>query len=235
MELCKQEWEASCGRGDNAIFYPKEEVVKFLNRHVRKRTGLAEFRDILERAPDDRTPWRALDYGCGIGRHAVLLEEFGLEAYGVDLSEKSIALARGLAGHMGFPALGARLRPGSGRTLDFEDDYFDLCIAESCLDCMPFEVARGIVRELDRVTKYLGYVTLYSGDNSEHHREFAGEVRVAEPLACGTVRCFYNWARIGELIGGTAWRIASAHLIEEHSVTRRYRHGRYYVILGKRL
>jgi hypothetical protein len=37
--LKKEEWDESYNRQENFIFFPKEEVVKFLNRFVRKKWG----------------------------------------------------------------------------------------------------------------------------------------------------------------------------------------------------
>jgi len=48
MKLYKSEWDDSYDRYENHIFYPKEEVVKFLNHFVRKKIGNNTFRDILE-------------------------------------------------------------------------------------------------------------------------------------------------------------------------------------------
>ena len=31
------EWATSCKRGENHIFYPQDEVVKFLNRYIYKK------------------------------------------------------------------------------------------------------------------------------------------------------------------------------------------------------
>ena len=36
MELFKDEWETSYGRGENSIFYLQTEVVRFINRFIRK-------------------------------------------------------------------------------------------------------------------------------------------------------------------------------------------------------
>ena len=33
----KEKWEESYGRGENFMYYPKEETVKFLNRFVKKK------------------------------------------------------------------------------------------------------------------------------------------------------------------------------------------------------
>ena len=36
----KEKWEESYGRGENFMYYPKEETVKFLNRFVKKKNHL---------------------------------------------------------------------------------------------------------------------------------------------------------------------------------------------------
>ena len=41
------EWNESYNRGENYIFYPKEEVVKFLNRFVRKKVNIGEYKDLI--------------------------------------------------------------------------------------------------------------------------------------------------------------------------------------------
>ena len=57
-------WEASYERLENYIFFPKEEVVKFLNRYVKKKSGVDSYKNILQSS----TKLKALDLGCGIGR-----------------------------------------------------------------------------------------------------------------------------------------------------------------------
>ena len=67
IDLKAVKWEESYGRLENYIFYHQAEVVKFLNRFVRKRTGVNTFKDILTSGSGKL---RALDFGCGIGRTA---------------------------------------------------------------------------------------------------------------------------------------------------------------------
>jgi SAM-dependent methyltransferase len=98
MDLKLSEWEESYKRGENFIFYPKEEVVKFINRYVVKRKNIDEFIPILTKQP----PIKGLDLGCGIGRNTILLEEFGILAYGIDISKKAIETAKKLAVKLGF-------------------------------------------------------------------------------------------------------------------------------------
>ncbi len=228
----RSEWDASYTRGENFMFYPKEETVKFLNRHVRKRTGVTTFRDVLT-PTEPGAALRGLDFGCGIGRQAILLQEFGIEAFGVDISPASIATAHTLADHFRYPELKARLTVVSELELPFADDFFDVTISSGVLDSMPFEMARRCMRELDRVTRRLGFIDLISGDDSLRHPEFANEVTVATPHEAGTVQSYFNFAKVEALIADTAFNIQTCRLMTEQSVVDRFRYSRYHVVLAK--
>ena len=80
----------SYAAGDNALFYPHEEVIRFFSKFIRKKIGLNNFFDVTKNASGKRV----LDLGCGIGRHVLFAHEMGLDAYGIDLSEKAISVAR---------------------------------------------------------------------------------------------------------------------------------------------
>lgn len=231
-ELLKEQWNASYTRGDNLALYPKEEVVKFLNRHVRKRTGPDTFRDVLRPRAGEQN-LRGLDFGCGVGRQTVLLEEFGITAWGVDISDASLRVAQQLCDQHGYHKLKGRLLQLDGPTLPFEDGFFDLAIAACVLDSMTFELAQRAVRELDRVTARLLYVDLISGDNDCFHPEYDGEEIVTHDLERGTVQSYFNWSKVRELFEPTRFHIRTGRLITEQSVTDRYRYGRYYVVLEK--
>jgi len=41
----QEAWEESYRRGDNFVFYPHEEVIRFVSKYIRKRVGLNEFVD----------------------------------------------------------------------------------------------------------------------------------------------------------------------------------------------
>lgn len=47
MDLKIQQWEDSYSRGENYMFYPKEESIKFINRFVRKKIGADRFIDVI--------------------------------------------------------------------------------------------------------------------------------------------------------------------------------------------
>lgn len=149
------EWEASYRKKENFIYYPKEEVVKFINRFIRKRTGVDSFKDILG------TNLKGLDFGCGIGRQTILLEEFNIKAYGLDISAMAISQARKLAQFFGHTPVFQVLQQDR---IPFKDNFFNIAIADSVLDSMPFSTAQTYMRELDRTVAKFLYVSLFAGE-----------------------------------------------------------------------
>jgi len=229
METYVDKWEESYSRYENFIFYPKEEYVKFLNRFVRKRIGIDKFFNIL----DFEGGGRALDYGCGLGRLTILMKEFGLDAYGVDISSNAISNANDLAKHFGYPDMGDRFVTIDGKNLPFPDDYFQITISESVLDSMHYELAKIIIKEIDRVTNTLVFISLISGDDSEHYREYADEEVVRTEHEKDTIQSYFNVQKIRDLIADTSFKIKWCRLITEESTTDKYKYGRYYVLLKK--
>lgn len=42
----RDKWEESYRRKENFVFYPHEELIRFVSKYIRKRTGLAQWTDI---------------------------------------------------------------------------------------------------------------------------------------------------------------------------------------------
>jgi len=229
-DISKDNWEESYQRKENFIFYPKEEVVKFLNRFVRKKLGIDEFKDILNFS----NGIRGFDYGCGIGRQTILMREFGIEAYGVDISSLAIEIAKKLAIHLKYPDVAERFRIVEGRSIPFNDNFFDVTISESVLDSMYFETAKRMIREIDRVTKRLAFISLIFWDDSQHYGEFNGEEVVKTQHEKGTIQSYYNWSKINDLIKGTRFFIKWCNLVVAQSISSSEKSARYYIVLDKR-
>jgi len=229
MDTKTNQWDQSYQRRENFIFFPKEEIVKFLNRFVRKRTGIKEYRDIL----DFSRPVKGLDFGCGIGRQTLLMTEFGIDAYGLDISGYAVQMAKELAQALGYPHMVSRFNTIDGLAIPYEDRFFDITLCEAVLDSMPFPQARILLAEIQRVTRKLAFISLVSGDNSQYYREFAGEETVATPHEQGTIQSYYNWEKIQRLLAGTAWQITWSRLISEESLQTRCRIARYYLVLSR--
>ena len=45
--LRQDKWNEAYERRGNILFYPHEEIVRFINKYVRKRTGISDFSDVL--------------------------------------------------------------------------------------------------------------------------------------------------------------------------------------------
>ncbi len=69
---------------------------------------------------------RALDVGCGPGRHAVYLAERGYEAHASDFTAEGTALCREALASRGFPE---NVRVADMQDLPYADAYFDLVVA----------------------------------------------------------------------------------------------------------
>ena len=159
----KEQWEEAYGRKDNFLFYPHEEVIRFASRHIRKRVGLDQFRDLVSFQP----PPRLLDLGCGIGRHVIYAHHLGMDPYGIDLSKVAIDFARGWAAKEGLSAVEDRLREGSVAELPWPGGFFRFVVSHGVLDSMTFSIARSAALETARVcaSGALFYCDLISGDD----------------------------------------------------------------------
>lgn len=86
---------------------------------------------------------KVVDVGCGAGITVEYLRDcYGLEAYGVDLSEPRLAQGRNRSA--GLPLI-----KGAGERLPFADASVDGAIAECSLSVMPN--AAGVVSEVSRI------------------------------------------------------------------------------------
>jgi ubiquinone/menaquinone biosynthesis C-methylase UbiE len=228
MELKKQKWDESYSRHENSIFYPKEEVVKFLNRFIRKKVGTESFQDLI--VTGDKL--RALDLGCGIGRQTILFEEFGIEGYGLDISSVALEEAKELSRTMGY-AMNSRFKILNKIEIPFEDNYFDFGISDSVLDSMDFSFAKTYLKELDRVVKNYVYISLISSHNTEEGAIFSGDVLVNEKHEQGTIQSYYTPSKIDELINDTEFEIVHLSINIEKNLLNKNEHGRYHVVLKK--
>lgn len=231
MNIHKQQWEDSYKNRDNFLFYPHEEVIRFISKYVRKRTGLHEFRDVLPNA----TNARILDFGCGIGRHVMCCHDMQIIGYGIDLSEYAVAVARQWAKEKGIHTPEDRIVAGEARLLPWEDNFFDVAVSHGVLDSMYFEMAREACRELARILKAGGlfYCDLVSGDDSAHAREFAGEEIVSSEHEYGTVQCYYNFTNICELFTGS-FEIVECNLVRRENILTGNSNARYHLVLKRK-
>lgn len=221
-------WNQSYDRRENYIFYPKEEVVKFLNRFVSKRIGRKEFKHLISR--EDRV-LRALDLGCGIGRQSILMKEFGLDAYGVDISKNALEMARNLSKDFDFD-IDEKFILLEEAKLPFSDSFFDVAISDSVLDSMEFASAQKYMSELNRTVRGLLYLNLISSE-SNGENSGAVDVIVNSTHEKGTVQSYYDEDKLQRLLAGTEFKIIQMNKNTGEDLITQKKSVRFHVVLKK--
>lgn len=94
---------------------------------------------------------RALDVGCGVGQVVNQLQEKGIEAHGVDVSEPNIAKAKQIS---------ERCQLYDGRKLPFDENTFDAVGALNVLEHV--DEPEAFIADLVRVTRPGGKIVLSS-------------------------------------------------------------------------
>lgn len=198
MNIYSDAWNKSYTNRDNFIFYPQEDIVRFISKYIRKRVGLDEF---LDQNNYVEIP-RILDIGCGIGRHIKLLEEFHLDGYGFDLSHEAIKVAKSNFIKQEHSALADKVIVSDITNLPYKDKFFDFMLSHGVLDSMPFKVSKKGMKELSRVLKKGGlvYIDLISTDDSSFEKTDSFERVVEDEHEKGTMQTYFNIDKINELI-----------------------------------
>lgn len=226
-DLKTGEWNQSYSRNENFIFYPKEEVVKFLNRFVRKKTDIKSSNS----GSDTLNKIRALDLGCGIGRQTILFKEFDFEPYGVDISEVAIQQAKELSRSFGYD-LDNNFILLNDIKLPFEDHFFDFAISDSVLDSMEFRFAKLYMNELNRTVKNLLYLNLISSDSEKDGK--AEDILVYGEHEKGTIQSYYDTDRIQELIKDTDFEVIQLNKNTIQNLLTQQVGARFNIVLKKK-
>ena len=194
MNNLKKKWDKSYKQGDNNILYPQTEVIKFINRFVCKQNNNRTLTGHLNKKKNHRI--RGLDFACGIGTHAIIFNDFQIEAYGIDISKVAISKAIKNAKKKGFKSDKFLVQSNHTHILPFKDNYFDFVVAESCLDSMPFNLAKLYISELKRVTNGIIYAS-FIGRNPMMSKK--DEFVVKTKHEKGTVQTLFNQKKIYKL------------------------------------
>src|SRR5687768_16013925 len=139
----------------------------------------AKYSDTLK---PDRAGGCALDVGCGVGQVVARLTEAGFEAYGVDISEPSIAGAKKFC---------ERCQVYDGHRLPFPDNYFDSAGALNVLEHV--DAPEEFIRDVVSVIAPGGKVVISSPNfmRAIGYRDYHPKMR-------GLRNKWQNWRRIQE-------------------------------------
>lgn len=142
--------------------------------------------------------FKSLDLGCGIGRHMKFLDEFGLNPYGIDLSNTAISIGKSWFQDMGREDLADKMIIGSVTDLPYDDESFWMCVSCGVLDSMRREIAQKGIEEALRVIKKNGlmYLNLIMGAQDKN-----GDEIVDFGYERGTVQSYFTCDSIKEFLG----------------------------------
>lgn len=212
-------WEKSYQNKQNFVFYPNEEMVRFISKYVRKRTGFTSFDDQLPNAAG----LKLLDVGCGIGRHLIMAQDFGLDPYGFDLSEEAVGKARKWLSETDLANADSHIAQSDARNLPWSDGFFDLSVSHGVLDSMPYDIAKAAIPEIHRTMKpgsYF-YCDLIAGNDME-------EV-VSTFHEKDTIQSYFDDEKIDDLFSGH-FDVVEKILIERHDRTAKSTFSRWHII-----
>lgn len=192
-----KKWNAVYSKRFGGTWYPNEGVVRFAARYLQRRIGI----DLYDKK---RKVGKILDVGCGNGRHIVFFAEQGFDAYGIDISDKAIEIAKAWLAKKG---LKAHLKVGDIEKLPFKDKYFDVVVSNEVLDHVPFSKAKKAIQEIRRVLTGGGYIytTLRSTEDSEYGRGEEVDRNtfvLKEGYEKGLIQHFFDLEEIRELLAG---------------------------------
>jgi len=180
-------WEQHYGRDRSRLGYPDEALVRMLRPWIAERNS---------------TALRALDLGCGSGRHLSLLAESGvMEPVGLDLSAAALAQCR----ELGF----IRLLRSDNSNIALRSESFDIVVAWGSLHyCRKDETAR-MIGEIRRIIRPGGalFGTLRSDRDSYLRRgEHIGDNTWITDLVDirQSIASFFGESEIVSLFGGFA-------------------------------
>lgn len=224
-------WDESYLRLENHVFYPCEEIVRFVSRYLRRRVGLDEVIDVIPGALGSRV----VDIGCGIGRNMVFGTEMGLQMYGNDHSAQAVSVAQKWLGKSVGTAANERVIASDVREIPWGDAFFDHAISDSALDSMPFEVAQAGVSEIARIVKSGGlfYCNLISGDETGRDANFCEDVVVQGDHEHNTIQSYFNHTKIVRLFE-PLFEIISCQLHQITDPQKGTRIGRWHIVSRRR-
>ncbi len=130
--MSEDKWDIHYDRPKSVLIYPDENLVRMLKGYLGGR------------AVEDAEGLRAIDLGCGTGRHLKMLGEAGIRSItGLDRSMNGLRVCKEL---YDFP-----LVQGSNTDLPFRDNAFDIAVSWGSLHYSDKDSFNGQVSEIFRV------------------------------------------------------------------------------------
>ncbi len=150
------DWDGCYEKGMGDLSYPDEVIVQTIH-HM----GLHPYHR-----------QKALDLGCGSGRHLEMLHRQGYEVWAADGSEQALKIVEGRLGQFGLHTVQIQFPP-----VRFPDRFFDVVLMVNVLEHNMQDARREIVSEVFRVLKGGGvYLSRHAGWTGMEPMQAAEEV-----------------------------------------------------------
>lgn len=223
-----EKWDESYERYENTLFFPSEAIIRFVNKHIRRRIGVDTYTKNFEVPPS------ILEIGSGSGRHLVFLAQAGFRPTGVELSSIACDQARALLRHEGLAPDAYEIINGSATELPVADGSFDYAVSAATLDSMPTAKARSAIAEIHRALRpgALFFADLIADDVLRPGQvDENGDQLVTERHESGTVQSYFNKEKIDDLFEG--FEIREIYKTLTASVDNKISNSRFYVTFEK--
>lgn len=136
MKKDKKPWDSHYKKTKSILIYPDENLVRLLKSYI---------------ATTKKADIKAVDIGCGTGRHLKLLKDTGVNTIlGIDNSKNALSIIDEL---YGFPVV-----QGENAKLPFKDKTFDVAISWGSLHYCRKENTREQISEAHRILKSKGFL-----------------------------------------------------------------------------
>ena len=227
MEIYNKEWDDSYKIKNNFLFYPTENIVRFINIYLRKKIWYNEFIDINGKKND-----KVLDFWCWIWRNFYLLNDFEFIPYWIDISETAINYAKK---NINYNWKKMHLEISNGKKLQFENEFFISIISHWVFDSMEFKCAIQNLIECERVLKkwWYIYIDLISWYDSNHEINFNWEEIVKNNFEKDTIQSYFNVEKIKLFVSYTNLIIEDLKLQKTYNILNNTYIWRYYLVLKK--
>ena len=154
--------------------YPNEELCRFMGRNFFS-LSLEKRRDI-----------KILEVGCGSGPNLWMIAKEGFDAYGMDISEKSLHLAKQMLNEYDCSA---QLSVGDMTSLDFDQGYFDAVVDVFSSNCLDEKHGEKFLSSVVQVLKPNGiFFSYFPGKKSDAFLNFFPSARIDESTIAGVHR-----------------------------------------------
>ncbi len=174
---------------------------------------------------------RVLEIGCGTGCDLLQFAKHGAKAYGIDITEEHLCLAKQRVGKM------AKVIYGDARSIPYPDEAFDYVYSHGVIhhSDKPKQIASEILRVLKPAGRFnihvyalLSYATLYG---VKHFGYFTWKARHIENSEAPVFVELYTARKLRSLFPGVKIGVSKHHLPEWPSLAK---YLGWYLVAGGR-